>query len=103
MLCHLTALSLYIGIPFGNIIGPLVVWLLKKDDIGFVDSQGRESLNFQICMTIYALIAWLLTALFIGYILLVVLAIANIVLVIIASVTAYKGRGYRYPFIYRFL
>ena len=53
MLCHLSALSVFIGIPFGNILGPLIVWLLKREEDPFIDEQGRESLNFQISMSIY--------------------------------------------------
>ncbi len=48
MLCHLCALAGFIGIPLGSIIGPLVIWLIKKDASAFVNEQGRNSLNFQI-------------------------------------------------------
>jgi hypothetical protein len=51
--CHLAALALYIGIPFGNIFGPLIIWLIKKDEIPLVDEQGKESLNFQISLILY--------------------------------------------------
>ena len=54
--CHVGALSLYLGIPFGHIVVPLVIWLIKKNEFPYVDEQGKESLNFQISMTIYALI-----------------------------------------------
>jgi uncharacterized Tic20 family protein len=47
MLCHLSALSAYVT-GFGGILGPLIVWLIKKDTMPFVDDQGKESLNFQI-------------------------------------------------------
>src|SRR5579885_1600590 len=55
MLCHLSALSAYFT-GFGGILGPLIVWLVKKDEIPFVDDQGKESLNFQISMLIYHLV-----------------------------------------------
>jgi len=99
--CHLAALSLYIGIPFGNLIVPLVIWLIKKNEFSFVDEQGKESLNFQISMTIYGIIAGLLCYIFIGFILLPILIIADIVLIIIATVKTSKGEGYRYPFTIR--
>ena len=46
MLCHLAALAMFTGIPLGNVIGPLVVWLIQKDKSPFVDEQGKEVLNF---------------------------------------------------------
>ena len=52
MLRHLLSLTLLIGVPLGNILGPLIVWLIKRDEDSFVDLCGKESLNFQISMTI---------------------------------------------------
>ncbi len=103
MLCHLTALVGFLGVPLGNILGPLIVWLIKKDQYSFVDSQGKESLNFQISMTIYGVIAGFLTIILIGWALLVVLVVVNIILVIIASVRANSGRPYRYPITIRLI
>ena len=103
MLCHLTALVGYIGIPFGHIIGPLVVWLIKKDQMPFVDDQGKESLNFQISITIYAAICLLLILVAIGIPLLITLFVINLVMVIIAAVNANKGVAYRYPFTIRLI
>ena len=103
MLCHLTALVAYIGIPFGHIIGPLVVWLLKKDEFPFVDDQGKESLNFQISMTIYGIVALILCFVVVGFVLLLALAIADLVLVILATVSASSGKAYRYPVTIRFI
>jgi uncharacterized Tic20 family protein len=103
MLSHLTALCGFIGIPFGHILGPLIVWLIKKDQFPLVDDQGKESLNFQITMTIYGIVAGLLTLVFIGFVLLAVLVIADIVLVIMASIEANKGTAYRYPFTIRLI
>jgi len=103
MLCHLTALVGFLGVPLGNILGPLIVWLIKKDQYSFVDSQGKESLNFQISMTIYGVIAGFLTIILIGWALLAVLVVVNIILVIIASLRANSGRPYRYPITIRFI
>jgi len=103
MLCHLTALAAFIGIPFGHLIGPLVIWLIKKNDYAFVDEQGKESLNFQISMTIYAIVSGILCFVFIGFVLLIVLLVVELVLVIIASVKVSNGQAYRYPFTIRFL
>jgi uncharacterized Tic20 family protein len=103
MLCHLTALSMFIGLPFGNLIGPLVIWLIKKNDYPLVDEQGKESLNFQLSMTIYSIIAGLLCFIFIGFLLLGVLVIVDLILVIKASVRTSNGQEYLYPYTIRFL
>lgn len=100
-LCHVAALSLYVGIPFGNILAPLVIWLIKKNEFPFVEEQGKESLNFQISMTIYGIIAGLLCYVFIGFVLLPVLVVIDVVFIIIATVKTNKGEGYRYPFTIR--
>jgi uncharacterized Tic20 family protein len=102
MLCHLTAFTGYF-IPFGNIIGPLVIWLIKKDELAVVDENGKESINFQISMTIYATIASLLIVVFVGIIILPVVIIAQIAFTIIASIKANNGKAYRYPLTIRFL
>lgn len=98
MACHLSALIGLLGIPFLNIIGPLAVWLWRREKYAFVDDQGRESLNFQISMTLYGIVAGILTLIFIGWVLLGILWIANFALVIIAASKANKGEAYRYPF-----
>ncbi len=102
MACHLSALAGYI-IPFGNIIGPLVVWLIKKDEFQFVNSQGKESLNFQLSMTIYALVSAVLIFVIIGIPLLIALGLANLILVILAAVKASSGEPYQYPATIRFI
>lgn len=102
-LCHVAALTLYIGVPFGHIIAPLIIWLIKKNDFPLVDDQGKESLNFQISMTIYAIIAGLLMYVAIGFALLPILVIAHITLIIIAIVKTNKGEIYRYPFTIRII
>ncbi len=98
MLCHLTALLGIIGIPFINIAGPLIIWLLKRNLYPFVDEQGRESLNFQISMTIFALAAAILIYLKIGLFLLLIIAGVNFILVVIASIRAFNGETFIYPF-----
>ncbi len=103
MLCHLTALSFYVGVPFGNILGPLIIWLIKKDEMPTVDKHGKESLNFQISMTIYGLIASLLIFVFIGFLLVPIVVIAQIIFVVIASIKANNGEFYNYPLTIRFI
>lgn len=102
MAAHLSALAGYV-IPFGNIIGPLVVWLVKKDEMPFVNSQAKEALNFQITVTIGALICVVLMLLIIGFFLLWALAIVDLVFIVIAAVQASKGVDYRYPFVVRLI
>ncbi|MCD5397710.1 DUF4870 domain-containing protein [candidate division NPL-UPA2 bacterium] len=102
MLCHLGAFSGFI-IPFGHIIAPLVIWLIKKEGSPLVDDQGKESLNFQISMTIYYLVAGILTLILIGFVLLIGLVIFSIIMVIMASVKANDGEKFRYPLRIKFI
>lgn len=93
---HLAALFGFI-IPFGNIIGPLVVWLVKKDESELVDEQGKEALNFQITITIAYIIAFLLILVVIGLFLLPILFILDLIFIIVAAVKTSGGEHYRYP------
>jgi uncharacterized Tic20 family protein len=102
MFCHLSALSVFI-IPFGNFLGPLIIWLLKKEEYPLIDDQGKESLNFQISIFLYSLICLVLWFLFIGIPMMVVLVLFAIIQVIKASMQANKGEKYRYPFCLRFI
>lgn len=102
MLAHLSALAGFI-IPFGNIIGPVVVWQIQKDKSAFVDYHGKESLNFQITMTIAYCVAFLLVFLFIGVPILLVLGAVSLILSIIAGVKANNGEHYKYPFSFQFV
>ena len=103
MLSHLSALTGYIGIPFGHIIAPLIIYLMKKDESPFVAEQARESLNFQISMSIYAVISGVLVLILIGFLLLAAVWVAGVVLTVIASVKAANGEGYRYPLTIRLI
>jgi uncharacterized Tic20 family protein len=102
MLCHIIALAGCI-IPIGNIIGPLVIWLIKKDQSTFVDEQGKESLNFQISIMIYGIVSALLIFVIIGILTSIALGIFWLIMVIMASVKANEGISYRYPLTIRFL
>jgi len=100
MFAHLSALVGVI-IPLGSIIGPLVIWLIKKDTMPFVNDQGKEALNFNITVGIAAVVSWILCFILIGFLLLAVLAIGWLVFVIIATIKANEGTTYRYPFTLR--
>jgi uncharacterized Tic20 family protein len=102
MLCHLAALAGYV-LPLGNIIGPLVVWLIKKDQSRLVDDQGKESLNFQISVTIYAIIAGLSILVVVGILLLPLVLLFGLILIIVAAIRANEGVAYRYPLTLRFI
>jgi len=91
VLCHLLTFTGLMGIPFGNILAPLVIWLIKKAESEFVDYNSREALNFQISITIYAIVTGALCFVFIGFLLIPVILIADIVLTIMATVKANNG------------
>ena len=100
--CHLAALAGYV-IPLGNIIGPLVVWLMKKDEYPLVDDQGKESINFQISILIYVAISLVLLCVVVGIFLLIAVGIFGLVMIIIATIKANQGMRYRYPLTIRFV
>ena len=102
MLCHLLALAGYV-VPFGNIIGPLVIWLVKKDESSFVDDQGKESLNFQITVMIAVVVCIILFFLVVPLLLIPVIGLIDLVFIIIATIQANNGERYRYPFALRLI
>ena len=102
MFCHLSAL-LGIWVPFGSLIGPLILWQMKREMDPFVDDQGKEALNFQISVAIASAICLLLMVVVIGFFLFGLLAIGALVLTIIAGVKANEGQVYRYPFTWRLI
>jgi uncharacterized protein len=104
MLCHLSALAGFI-IPFGNMLGPLLVWQIKKNEIPSVNVHGKAALNFQITMTIAALVgmvvAVILSFFCVGFLLIplvILIGLAGLVLAIIAGIKANNGEDYKYPF-----
>jgi uncharacterized protein len=103
VLCHASALLGLFMHFLGHLLGPLIVWLVKRGDSPEIDAHGKESLNFQLSMLIYDIVAGILCIIVIGIPLLIALWIANTVLVIIASIKASEGQFYRYPFTIRFL
>lgn len=103
MVAHLSGFAFYTGIPFGNVLGPLFVWLLKKDELPFVDDQAKEALNFQLSLTVYTLTAFVLMFFLIGLFVFPILLVIHIVFSIIAAVQASEGKVYRYPLTIRFV
>lgn len=102
LFAHLSALAGLI-IPLGNVLGPLIVWQVKKAEMPFIDDQGKEALNFNITVAIAGLICALLTMVLIGFLLLPILGIVWIVFTIIAGIKSNEGVAYRYPFALRLI
>ena len=96
MLSHFSALCIFI-FPFGNILAPLIIWLIKKEEMSFVEDQAKEVLNFQISMTIYLIGSIILIIVLIGIPILIGLGIFNVIITIIAGIKANDGESYRYP------
>lgn len=99
-LSHLSAFVMFLGIP--ALVGPLVAWLLKRDD-PYVGDQAKEALNFNISFMIYGIAAAVSIILIVGLLLLPIVAVTWFVLVIRAAVKASAGEYYRYPFTLRFV
>ena len=114
MFCHLAAFAGYVGVPLGSILGPLVVWLIKRNEFPFVNDQGKQSLNFHISIVLYMACGFLLLflplvlgalagvfavfGLFPGWFLLVLsLGVLDVIFTIIAAIRANRGEAYRYP------
>ena len=80
-----------------SLIGPLIVWLVKKDESAFINAQGRELLNFQLSFLIYAIVCIPLCFVLIGIPLLIIVGLASFILTIIGLVKATEGKIYRFP------
>jgi len=106
VIAHLSAFAMYFT-GIGHLLGPLIVWLSKRDGNPLVDDQGREALNFQISITIYGIVAVILfftviptpLALFAFF----AVPVFQIVCIIIAAIKASDGAAFRYPLTIRFL
>jgi uncharacterized protein len=97
MLAHLAALA-GLALPLvGNVVGPLLVWAAKKDESAWVGEQARESLNFNITVTLAGIACGLLALIFIGFLLGTGLFIAWLVMTLIAAIRASEGVQYHYP------
>ena len=90
-------------VPLGNIIAPIVIWQMKKNESPFVVEQAKESLNFQISVMIYSIVSILLCFIIIGFFLIFALIIFSLIIVIVAGVKANEGEHYRYPMTLRLI
>jgi len=102
MLCHLITLTGFV-VPLGNIVGPLVIWLLKKDEYPLVSDQGKEALNFQISILLYLIVSAILFVVLVGIILLPAVLIFDLVMTVVATIKANDGIAYRYPLTIRLI
>jgi len=102
MLCHLSAFAGFF-FPFGGVIGPLICWLTRRDESSWVNLNGKASLNFQLSMLLYIVLAIPLCFIIIGIPIVMLLGILKVVCVIIASVKAPKGELFRYPLVIPFI
>lgn len=98
VITHLSTLTVFLGIPFANLIAPLIIWILKKDTHPYIKEQGQDCLNFQISVTIYGIVAGILCLFVIGFFLLAALVIFDLVYTIKAAVAANKGESFKYPY-----
>jgi len=96
MFCHLSAFAGFF-FPFGGIIGPLICWLSKKDESAWVYVNGRDSLNFELSILLYMVLAVPLCFIIIGIPIILILGTLKVVCIIIASVKAAKGEKFKYP------
>lgn len=100
--CNLGMLAHLVGI-FSSFVGALILWLVKRDENGFVQEQSREALNFQITIALALVASVMLKFVLIGFLLFPLVLLINFVFCIIAAVAASKGKHYRYPFAIRLI
>lgn len=102
ILVHVASFAGYM-IPFGNVLGPLIIYLMKRDESEFVATCGKNCLNFQISMVIYLAISLVLAFVLVGFIIMGLLALLNLIVTVIAAIKASEGKVYHYPLAIRFI
>jgi len=100
MLCHMSAMLMYATL-IGGFIAPLIIWLLKRDEMPFVADQGRETLNFQITTLLALCLCGVLVLLIIPILLIGVILVFHFIVTIVAAVKVSEGVVYRYPICWR--
>ncbi len=94
--CNLAMLAHLLG-AFTGFVGALILWLVKRDEFGFVAEEAREALNFQITVAIALAASVMLKLVLIGFLLFPIILVANFIFCILGAVSAAKGKHYRYP------
>lgn len=102
MFCHLSAFAGNI-VPFGSILGPLIIWSIKKEQYQSINAHGKEALNFNISITIYTIISIILILIVVGIFMWAALWIFQTVMIIMASIKANNGEFFRYPLTIQFI
>lgn len=102
MVAHLSALAGLVC-PFGNLIGPLLMWKFKSPGLPFVEAQAKEALNFQVCVTIAVLLCVPLMFIGIGMLVLPLVGLAALAMTVFGAMQAKQGRKFRYPFVPRLI
>ncbi len=102
-IAHLSALAGFLIPVAGNIVAPLIVWLIKREEHPFIDDQAKEALNFQITVTIALIVCFALMCVAIGVFLMPLVGLAALVFIIIAAIQANNGVAYRYPLTIRLI
>ena len=100
---RMMGMFIYLISFFTAVIGPLIIWVIKKDESEFIDFHGKEYFNFFISYTVYTFIASLLTLVLIGFVFIPILVIMYFVFTLIALFKAYNGERYRIPLIFRII
>ena len=103
MLCHLLALVGLLGNGIGFLLGPLVAWLVKRNDHPFIDEQGKEAVNFQITMFLALIVCAPFLLILIGIPMMLAVAALMTIFPILAAIQASDGKAYRYPLSIRFI
>ncbi len=89
--------------PAGNILGPLIIWMIKRDTMPFLSQEAKNCINFQISMTIYLIISTILCLFFVGFFFIFVIVVLDLVCTIQAAIRGSAGKSYRYPFTIQFI
>ena len=89
--------------PFGGILGPLLVWQMKKQEMPFLDQHGKDAVNFQLSMALFMIISIPFMFIIIGIPALIALVFTQLIGTVLASIKAYNGEKYKYPLSLRFL
>ncbi|MEI2663460.1 DUF4870 domain-containing protein [Rossellomorea sp. LJF3] len=100
---RMMAALIYISSFFTVFIGPLIIWLIKKDESEFVDFHGKEYLNFLISYAVYGFVSSILTVVLIGFVLAPIVGVLALVFTILGAVKAYEGDYYKIPTVFRLL
>lgn len=99
----LFAMLIYLVSFFIPVLGPLLIWMLKRDESDFIDYHGKEYFNFFISYTIYGLVSTVLMIVLIGFVLIFIVGALGFIFTLIALFKAYGGKRYRIPMIFRFI